>query len=185
MEVLALAGLLTSLRTNAGYVFLALGKSELLTVMTAVRFAVVVPALIFGTIYFGTKGAAWTILGTSIVLLPVTHWFMHRILRIRWAEYGSVLWRPAITASGMAILVREYLAWTEHGFAASNAVLALASAVVLGVAVYVSFTGLLWAVSGFPQSAEARFVSALDSFLGNLGVKAQVRRTKSGTFNKK
>jgi len=100
------------------------------------------------------------------VMLPVTHRFMHRVLRIRWAEHGSVLWRPAVAAIAMALLVREYLAWTEHGFAASNAVLALASAVSLGIAVYVSFTALLWAVSGFPRSAEARIVTALRTFLG-------------------
>jgi hypothetical protein len=66
----------------------------------------------------------------------------------------------------MYLLVREYLAWTEHGFAESNAVLALTSAVVLGITV--SFTGLLWAVSGFPQSAENRVVTALDTLLNSL-----------------
>jgi hypothetical protein len=134
--------------------------------MTAVRFGVIVPALVFGTIYFGTEGAAWTILGTSIAILPITHFFMHRVLRIRLAEHGSVLWRPAVAAIGMAWVVSEYLAWTEHGFAASHAALALASAVVLGIAVYVSFTILLWAASGFPQSAEARVSSTLQSFFG-------------------
>ena len=184
MEILALSGLLVSLRTNTGYVFLALGRSKLLTVMTAMRFAVGVPALVFGTIYFGAKGAAWTILGTSIVMLPVTHCFMRRILSIRWAEHGNVLWRPAVAAIGMALLVRKYLAWTEHGFAANNAALALASAVVLGIAVYVSFTGLLWALAGFPQSAEARVVSALRSFLGSLRGNTRTEGTKPDTFSK-
>lgn len=178
LEILAVSGLLTSLRTNAGYVFLALGRSKLVTVMTAVRFAVVVPALVFGTIHFGAKGAAWTMLGTSIVLLPVTHCFMHRVLRIRWTEHGSVLWRPAVAAIGMGLLVREYLAWTELGFAASNPVVALASAVVLGILAYVLFTSLLWVVSGFPQSAEVRLVNALDSFLGTLRGKTPATRTK-------
>jgi O-antigen/teichoic acid export membrane protein len=168
MEILAVSGLLASLRTNAGYVFLALGRSRLVTVMTAVRFVVVVPALVFGVIYFGAKGAAWTMLGTSIMLLPVTHGFMRRVLRIRWTEHGGVLWRPAVAAIGMGLLVREYLAWTEHGFVASNPAVALASAVVLGILAYVLFTGLLWAVSGSPQSAEVRLVKALDSFLGAL-----------------
>jgi O-antigen/teichoic acid export membrane protein len=168
VEILALSGLLVSLRTNAGYVFLALGRSELLTAITAIRFAVAVPALVFGTTYFGVKGAAWMILGISIVMLPLTHGFMHRALRVRWADYGSQLWRPAVAATGMALLVRQYLAWAEQGFAAGNAVLALASAVVLGIAAYVSCTGLLWAVSGFPQSAEARVVTTLFSFLGRL-----------------
>jgi len=186
MEILALSGLLVSLRTNTGYVFMAMGRSELLAVMTIVRFAVVVPALVLGTIYFGVKGAAWTILGTSIVMLPVTHWFMHRVLRIRWAKHTNELWRPAVAAIGMALLVREYLAWTEHGFAAGNAVLALASAVVLGIVVYVSFTGLLWAVSGFPQSAEARVVSALENFLGRLRIrfKSGVRSQKNSAYRK-
>jgi len=166
VEILALSGLLVSMRTNAGYVFLALGRSEVLTAITVLRFALVVPALVLGTVYFGTKGAAWTILGTSIVMLPVTHFFMHRVLRIRWAEYGSLLWRPTVATAGMALLVREYLTWAEQGFAASNPVLTLASAVVLGIATYVSCTGLLWVISGFPQSAEARAVTTLWSLLG-------------------
>ena len=166
MEVLALSGLLASLRTNTGYVFLALGRSKLVTLITAVRFAVVVPALIFGTIYFGAKGAAWTMLGTSIVLLPVTFYYTHRVLGVRWADYGRVLWRPAVAATGMGLLVREYLAWTGHGF--SNPVLVLASAVVLGLLAYALFIGLLWAASGLPHSVEVRFVNALYSFLGAL-----------------
>jgi len=183
MEILALSGLLVSLRTNAGYVFLALGRSEVLTVMTAVRFAVTVPALVVGTIYFGAKGAAWTILGASIVMLPVTHCFMRRVLQIRLAEHGSALWRPAVAAFGMALLVREYLEWTEHDFTANHGVPALASAVVLGIAVYISFTGLLWALSGFPQSAEARVVSALQNFLGSLRGEAQTEDAKPDKFN--
>jgi len=171
------------LRTNAGYVFLALGRSELLTVMTAVRFAIAVPALVVGTLYFGAKGAAWTILGTSIVMLPVTHSFMRRALHIRWAEDASVLWRPAIAALGMALLVREYLEWTEHDLTTSHAVPALASAVVLGIAVYILLTGLLWALSGFPQSAEARVVSALQTFLRSLRGEAETEDTKPDKFN--
>jgi lipopolysaccharide exporter len=166
IRILAVAGLLVSLRTNVGYVFLALGRSRLLVAMTAVRFGVVVPALVFGTLYFGTEGAAWTILGTAIAILPITYSFMQRVLRVRLADHGSVLWRPAVAAIGMAWVVREYLAWTEHGFAASHTVLAFASAVVLGIVVYVSFTSLLWAASGFPRSAEARVSSALQSWFG-------------------
>jgi O-antigen/teichoic acid export membrane protein len=180
MEILALSGLLVSLRTNAGYVFLALGRSKLVTVMTAERFAIVVPALVFGTIHFGAKGAAWAMLGTSIVLLPVTHWYIRHVLRIRLAEHSSVLWRPAVAAIGMGLLVREFVAWTEHGLAASKPVVALASAIVLGVLAYVLFTGLLWALSGFPQSAEVRLVNALDNLLGALRRKASATRTKSG-----
>jgi hypothetical protein len=134
--------------------------------MTAVRFAVVVPALVLGTIYFGTEGAAWTILGTAIAFLPITHFFMHRVLGIRLAEHAGVLWRPVIAAIGMAWVVSEYFAWTEHGFAASHAVMALASAVALGIAAFASFTSLLWAASGFPRSAEARVASTIQGFFG-------------------
>jgi hypothetical protein len=119
-------------------------------------------------------------LGTSIVLLPVTHWYIRHVLRIRLAEHSSVLWRPAVAAIGMGLLVREFVVWTEHGLAASKPVVALASAIVLGVLAYVLFTGLLWALSGFPQSAEVRLVNALDNLLGALRRKASATRTKSG-----
>jgi hypothetical protein len=108
---------------------------------------------------------------------------MRRVLQIRLAEHGRVLWRPAIAALGMALVVREYLEWTEHGFTANNGVPALASAVVLGIAVYISFTALLWALSGFPRSAEARVVAALQSFLGTLRGEAQTEDAKPDKFN--
>jgi len=173
MEILALSGLLVSLRTNAGYVFLALGRSELLTVMTAVRFAIAVPALVRRTLYFGAKGGGLDD-PRNIHRDAPGYAFLHAPGSSHpLAEDASVLWRPAIAAFGMALLVREYLEWTEHDLTTSHAVPALASAVVLGIAVYILLTGLLWALSGFPQSAEARVVSALQDLPRSLRGEAE------------
>jgi O-antigen/teichoic acid export membrane protein len=172
MEILVISGLLASLRTNAGYVLLALGRSELLTLATGLRFAIVVPALIFGTIKFGAQGAAWMTFATSLVMLPITHGFMRRVLDTRWGEYGCVLWRPAVAAVGMALLVRGFLDWAQEGFVAGSQALTLTSAVLLGMVAYVALVGVLWAVSGFPRSAEAHAIAALYRFLGGLGSKA-------------
>jgi lipopolysaccharide exporter len=168
LEILVLSGLLASLRTNAGYVLLALGRSELVTLATGLRFAIFVPALIFGTLEFGVEGAAWAMLATSVVMLPITHAFMHRTIGMRWAEYGGVLWRPAIAAAGMALLVRAYLGWAQPGFTAGSEGLTLAAAVLAGIAAYVALVAALWAACGFPQSAEARALAALRDFFAGL-----------------
>jgi lipopolysaccharide exporter len=168
MQILVLAGLLTSLRTNAGYVLLAVGRSELLTLANLLRFAIVVPALVFGTIEFGAEGAAWTMLATSVALLPITHVFMRRVLGTRWSEYGRVLWRPAVASACMALLVNAYLGWAHQRLAAGGEALTLGSAVIVGVVAYVALTSLLWSISGFPRSAEARALDALRGFFGRL-----------------
>jgi O-antigen/teichoic acid export membrane protein len=165
MEILVLSGLLASLRTNAGYVLLAMGRSDLLTFATGLRFAIVVPALIAGTIEFGALGAAWTMFATSIVMLPITHTFMHRMLGTRWSEYGRVLWRPTVAAVGMAVAVRELLGWAQQGFAAHGEGLTLASAVVVGIVTYCGLVGVLWAAAGFPRGAETRALEMLREFL--------------------
>lgn len=154
-EILALAGLLTALRTNAGYVFLARGRSELLALLNAVRLALIVPALFVGVVYFGILGAAFGIFGVSVAMLPVTHLLIHRVLGIRWLEHAGVLWRPAVASAGMALLVGGFLAATAHGLAAGGIALSLASAVLVGIVAYLSLASLLWAACGFPRSAEA------------------------------
>jgi len=136
MEILALSGLLVSLRTNAGYVFLALGRSELLTVMTAVRFAIAVPRWSSEPSISVPKARLDD--PRNIHRDAPGYAFLHAPGSSHpLAEDASVLWRPAIAAFGMALLVREYLEWTEHDLTTSHAVPALASAVVLGIAVYI------------------------------------------------
>jgi O-antigen/teichoic acid export membrane protein len=168
MEILALAGLLASWRTNTGYVLLAVGKSGLATVMIAAKFMLLVPSLIFGTIYFGAEGAAWAMLATSVVMLPVAHGFVIPILHVRSTEYLGVLWRPVLAATAMAVLLSQYLEWSQLAFPAHAAALVLASMIVLGIVIYAGSIGLLWAVSGFPDSAEAHVLKAILKTFGRL-----------------
>jgi lipopolysaccharide exporter len=174
MKILAFAGLLASWRTNTGYVLLAVGRSGLVTVMIAVKFIVLVPALVVGTIYFGAEGAAWAMLATSVVMLPVAHGFVIPILRARSKDYLRILWRPALATAAMAFLLAQYLEWSQHAFPAQATVWLLASTVVLGVLIYTASIGLLWAVSGFPDSAEARILKVILRTLGRMRAGARI-----------
>ena len=49
----------------------------------------------------------------------------YRLLRIRFVDYVSVLWRPAIAATGMAPRVKEYLDWVQASLATGGDALGL------------------------------------------------------------
>jgi len=155
LEILALAGLLASWRTNTAYVFLATGRPGLVTVMAAARFALLLPTMVFGAVFVGLHGAAWAMLATSVLMFPVTHTLVRRVLLIRWADYGRVLWRPIFAAASMGLLVRWYLESWGSDLTNGITALACASAIGLGFVIYVALVALLWAVAGFPDSAEA------------------------------
>ena len=167
-RVLSLAGLLASLRTNVGYVFLALGKSELQAALTAIRLAIAAPALVLGTRYFGITGAAWAMLGASIAMLLITQVFIYRVLRLSVLRQGVVLWRPALASLGMVLLVSGYLDPLEHGAAAGDVMLELVSVVGLGIVAYVSLMAVLWAASGCPRSAEVHVMAMSRGLFGRL-----------------
>ena len=95
IEILALSGLLIALRTNIQYVFFALGRSELGTVMHMVSLFLLVPLLILGTLTLGASGAAWAVLATSIAVLPLAYFLLSRLLAVRWSDGRRVSGGPS------------------------------------------------------------------------------------------
>jgi PST family polysaccharide transporter len=155
LGILAISGLLASWRTNINYVFMAMDRSRLVTALAALRCALVVPALAFGTRRFGTTGAACAVLAMSLAMLPITQVFASRVLEVGWKQHGAVLWRPVLGSIAMGLSLAQMLDWLGGGW------LALAVALVLGGVVYLAAIAALWAAAGFPDSAETQVRNAV------------------------
>jgi lipopolysaccharide exporter len=155
LQILIPAGVLASWRTNAGYVFIAMGRPASSMLISAIRLALLLPALMAGTMLLGLPGAAWGLLLAALAMLPVTHGMVERLLGVGWRDYGRVLWRPILASAGMAVVVYHYIGLWGPDLSTGLTLLSCVSAVVLGALTYVALVALLWALSGFPESAEA------------------------------
>jgi hypothetical protein len=108
---------------------------------------------------WGPVGAAWAMLATSLLVLPLNVAWLMRLLDAPISAFGSVLWRPAVGTMIMvyALMVLRPL-WFGDG---ANAWLQLGALVPVGAGVYVSAVLLLWRSRGCPEGAERLILQAI------------------------
>ena len=92
---LALFGLLMALQTNAGSVYLALGRPRVYAAIGGVMLAVMLALIVPLTRARGAEGAAFSCLFTGFISFGVTVWTMMRMLDLRLHDFAALLWRPA------------------------------------------------------------------------------------------
>jgi lipopolysaccharide exporter len=106
----------------------------------------------------GLIGAAWCWVGVQILLVPLSAWLIHGLLPLTLLQRLSVLWRPALGAVLMAVVihaVRPWLPAVESSVAAFAQLLGLAALAVVGFAAMVF--GAWWA-AGRPSGPESSLV---------------------------
>jgi lipopolysaccharide exporter len=159
IEILALAGAIRALQASTQYIYMALNTLRVYIKVMAIHSAILMPALIGLTIFYGAEGASWSILLTALAMLPLYFATVMRALDIRAGEITGIVWRPALAAFTMYGVVQVTIARTSLDNWADAGILALA--VIVGAGCYSLVIMLLWLVSGRPAGAE-RF--ALDQF---------------------
>jgi O-antigen/teichoic acid export membrane protein len=71
MQILGFYGAIASVGSNTASALLALGQPRMLTALAATRVALLIPALVAGTLAFGLIGTAWAVLIVTIVITPL------------------------------------------------------------------------------------------------------------------
>ena len=154
LQVLTISGLLQATMANIGPVLLALGRPQLLTMMTAINLAVGLPLFIWATLQWGVIGTVWALVAVTSVAAIVACIISIRVLRLSVRNFVSTLWRTPVSICGMVVaVVSADIAWASDGTIAAL-VLQLAVEVSLGVGVYVALHLSLWYMAGAPKSAE-------------------------------
>jgi O-antigen/teichoic acid export membrane protein len=165
IKILAFYGCVASLGTNTGIVFMALGRPNVMSLLATAQMVVLVPALIFATYRAGLAGAAWAVLGTSLLMTPVNFAYLGRQLQISARDLLRPLWRPAVGAIGMYWIVSAALdAFPLPG--AGGAFARLFGGVALGVMSYSAILFLLWRATGRPVGAETTVLWRARAALG-------------------
>jgi O-antigen/teichoic acid export membrane protein len=156
MELVAIAGIFVALASNASYVCLAVGRPRLITLLVALHSIVLLPALGLLVPSHGAIGAAIAVFGAAAVWTPAALATAARVAGLDVVDAAGVLVRPLIAGAAMYFAVRQVGA-----LFASPGILALASMIVSGIAVYLTvLLGLWWALRR-PEGAEAAILRRL------------------------
>ncbi len=159
IQMLAITGALGSLLTNAGAVYLALGKPHYITALAAIRVALLLPAMYILTTQNGVIGAAWAALGTAVITAPVEFALAFRTVGVRTSEYLICIWRSILGTAVMYGAVRGLI--TAPLFSNFTAPTVLLVAILLGFSVYILSTLSIWAATGNPEGIEATILKRL------------------------
>jgi O-antigen/teichoic acid export membrane protein len=164
VAILALYGVIAAMKTNAHYIYLALGRPKVAAGLGVVQITLLLPSLIFLCMRYGVVGAAWAYLVSQAVFTPLSFWTLFKILDVKLGQLLQVLWRPVVAATFMFALVRFVLPSSPFEAINSSSALAhLIRAVITGAAAYISSLYGLWLLSARPVGAESWILGVVQS----------------------
>jgi len=160
--LLALYGVLLAIKANNHYVYLAMGRPWIATLLGTVQIVLLLPLIGIGSAWAGAFGAAVGYVAAQAVFTPISLGILCRALQVRVAELLSVLYRPALAAAGMYLGVR-FLEGELNVNPADGAalILPLLASVAVGAALYVTILYALWSLASKPDGSERRTLDVL------------------------
>lgn len=169
IQILAVAGVSTALQINCWSVFMATQRFRLLVYLNLFHLAVLVPAMFIFVPPRGAVGAALAHLVACIASLPVGFAMVRSIGGISYRALAGALWRPALAAAAMFVVVETMMPGAlPPGGVPLALLLGLAKTVGLGAVAYAATITILWLASGRPESAERSAMGYLGALAGRL-----------------
>lgn len=132
LKILILAVTINSLPILSGPIFNALGKPKIQFGIGVANILIFTAALFLLIPIYATKGAAFAVLATSVILVVVSLYKLIKILRIKIIDIIKIPLIPLVSSLMLLIIGRLVLSQTEHISDISFAIL-------------ISFLGLLYA----------------------------------------
>ncbi|HEX2028217.1 MAG TPA: lipopolysaccharide biosynthesis protein [Nitriliruptorales bacterium] len=155
MALLCLAGLTRSLASTTGSLLRAIGRPATVAGLSFARLVVFAPTVLVFTVRWGLTGAAWSVLGSSLVV----HWasldLSARAIGLPRRSLLGVIALPAVNSAAMAIVV----ALTDSWLATRSGVLALVGGVIAGGFVYALLTVGAFLLVGYDAGGLLRAVA--------------------------
>lgn len=156
IKVLALYGFFATVASNAGPIFLALGRPNIITCIAGFHLLIKVPALIWAISVAGTIGAAWAATIASALATMLSMTLVIRVLKLSLRDMLAAMWRTGVATALMAGVVVQIDYAMPAGPGSGEMILKLATLIGAGAAAYVFVALALWHFSGRPErSAES------------------------------
>jgi O-antigen/teichoic acid export membrane protein len=155
VKTLAIAGAVSCLLTNAGSVYMSIGRPHLVTVYIGSKAVLLLFAMTYLAPTHGATGVAWAVLLSESALLPVGVLILKQVIGITFWQYIVHISRASIGCAVMYAVVRFI-----HNFWAvpsSDILVELWHLLVLaatGAATYLIIVLGMWRLAGKPESSE-------------------------------
>lgn len=155
IQLIAIGSILTSINTNSGYVYLALAKQKITTMLLCLRTAVFLPLLISLSSSHGVQGAASAVLITTIFIFPISQVILRKQIGLLWSELLSIIYRPLIASLLMAYIIHLFTSFVISNSGGSPSVISLVLGLILGITAFTVIIWLLWRLTGRKEGAES------------------------------
>ncbi|WP_305822825.1 lipopolysaccharide biosynthesis protein [Massilia brevitalea] len=175
IQILAMHGVIKAVQTNITYVYLALNRPRLITIVSTVQAVIMVALLVPAVKYYGVIGASWTYLATAIVMIPVNQSMVARCLDLGWTTFCRQLVRPLLASlvMGGAVLAVKSQLQLRHGVTLDY-IVALAVCLTMGTLVYALTLYLLWRLAKSPHGLERYSFGRVEQVLGKVGIRIRL-----------
>ena len=154
IQILSIAGLTQALQTNKSSIYLALGRPGILTLVYALQFSGLLPALIFGSMENGVMGAAEGTLFVCSVLMPFNYAILFKIMKLPVSQFLAILWRPVVSTIVMGLALKIGLRFAPSGNTFLIYFSQLIFGTIIGSITYAGSIVFFWAIAGRPQGIE-------------------------------
>jgi lipopolysaccharide exporter len=164
--IIAFYGVLLAIKSNNHYVYLAMGRPWIATILGSVQLVLLLPLVTLGATRSGALGAAMGYVTAQLIFTPVSLAILCTALRLRAAQLVGVFYRPVIAAAGMYFGV-----WLVEAELNVNPVdgaallLPLLLCIAVGAALYVLILYGLWSLASRPPGPESRTLDIVQTKL--------------------
>lgn len=165
IEILSIAGAIYVVQANIESLYFSLGRPRFKAVITLLEACLFLPLAYLLLGQFGLKGVAYAFLATVCISVPVNFILATRMIGTRLADVLAVLWRPAVSATIMALVVTlTFPATVVSSSTLQNGVM-LVAAIALGAVTYLVTSAVLWLMSGRTDGAENWLLTRLQPYI--------------------
>jgi lipopolysaccharide exporter len=149
LQIIAIASLINALQSNQ-YVLLSLRKPGLQTFILTIRLALIFPLIYLFSTRYGIVGAAFGILLSGVLLMPVNLFLLMHFAKLRLFDLVHMVWRPLVATALMGGALQIILNSGRPLIDQVQVSLLLLGMIVTGIVVYSVSLLSLWHLSGRP-----------------------------------
>jgi O-antigen/teichoic acid export membrane protein len=157
IQLLSIAAFITSLSSNNGYIFMAIGKPKITTAISGIRIIILL-IMLFGIISFDNIASpALALLYSAAINFFISFAWLKYEVNISYKNMLSILYRPIIASLIMSIVI-----WIMKSFYFIQIdILNLGLLIFIGASVYITCVYTLWVAAGKPETVEKSIFSKL------------------------
>jgi lipopolysaccharide exporter len=162
IQLLSLAAFITSLSSNNGYIFMAIGKPKITTAISGIRIIILL-IMLFGIISFDNIASpALALLCSAIVNFFISFAWLKFEINISYKNMLTILYRPILSSLIMSLMI-----WiTKSLYSLHIDILNLGLLIFIGVISYFISILFFWWAAGKPKGIELQVLNKIKLIKG-------------------